>query len=357
MDVSRFSVESVIIHDIPKRGVGNASTGPILSDECADLTTPLREFFQARVRSSLTTAGREITPLPPVDVPATDNEPARQVAVSPVPQAVAEFLAGTVDADTLVPFSKDIAHVLYEAHTLATSGGLLIVMLGTVVDRPAVALLKVEREEGLGLEYQAVGDHHVMMVEHLNNIMMTQNTKVFKAGMFALYNNSLSGFASDEQSGAAKIGKVAEFFLKTFLGCTYAETSAVLTLKFFKATEAFLSQRVGVAARAGYLQALLVEMHRGQPSVNVQTFAADHMGELADDYLHEIQDAGIPLGGFQKNDQFVSDQMSRLQWTTESGTRIVAPSAEYGDSVKIEALENGDIQISVVGRIKALKPT
>jgi hypothetical protein len=355
LDATSFTVQSVIIHDVP-RPAPDGSNGAILTDACTPLDADLRTYFQSKVRGSVERAGRAVVPLPPTSVEVPEGEEPLFERESPVPDLLEQYLSGEATEDDLVPFSQGVAQHLFAAQTRSMSPGLLLVLRGVIGGDVAVALLKVEREEGLGLEYEEVKGQHVMSVEHLRNIMMTENTKVYKAGVFGLSRGSLVGIASDEQSGPATVGAVAAFFLRGFLGCEYAEDSAALTERFYKITSKFLRERVGVVARADYLHSMLVEIQSNAPTINVAAFCRNHISEdHRDEYLNEIRDQGIPTDGFQKDVGLIANRISNLELRTEGGIRVVAPSEEYGlRHVEVSSYDEGETIITIVGRINRI---
>lgn len=104
MNVGPFTIESLIVHDVPRR-LAHEEGGeePLLSDVPSHLDTSLRNFFTERIKRSLARNHYEV-----------ERDPA---STSPVPDRVTELIgaaAGDVD-EVLVQTSQEMAEHLFQA--------------------------------------------------------------------------------------------------------------------------------------------------------------------------------------------------------------------------------------------------
>lgn len=138
--------------------------------------------------------------------------------------------------------SQDAARHLYAVQGGSNSEGLLVVCGVTVEGRTGVALMKLEEEEGVQVEQSTVSGKPTLSVTVLDNLMLTDNTRVFKAGVFWMSGNRLVGVASDEQQGTPL--DIADYFLAQFLGCRLERRPDVLTRAFYDTATRFISEEV-----------------------------------------------------------------------------------------------------------------
>ena len=342
MDLGTLFIDKLIVHDVPKRLKGQESDGPILSEIESPSTAEIQNYFKEKTVGTLKEIRYEVA-----DDPGTD---------SPVPGLSAELLAGQRD---LVPASQDMAKHLFKCQSGVNSAGLLVVGLGTIDGAAALTLMKLQREEGVRVRQQSFEGSRTFNIEHVQNLLLTDQTRVFKAGLFIasqIDGELIDGLVSDNQRGYSPRTEIASFFLEDFLGCQLRESSDVMTKEFFEATEDFINERVSDPVnRASYQSALIAEMNSNRTQIRPQSFAGSHFKDSdRTRYIAYLGDQGV-RGTVPKDTTLVRSQISRIQVDLESGISVIASSEAFDSHVELESLDDDQVRMKIEDRLKRVK--
>jgi hypothetical protein len=259
MNLNSFRLTTLVVHDVPQPDEVRGAL--VLTDAEIPLDAQLRGYFERKITQSLVNRGLEAI--------ADPNESAT------VRNGIAAILATHTD---LVAVSKTFAEHLDRSQTKRNPAGLLAVGIGRVDEGDVVAVLKLEREQGLRLRINIVGDHTEVDLQFLRDLTLTDKTKIFKTSLLRLGQagdaDSMYGVVSDDQRGRDDGAGVATFFLATFLGCQLRTNPEKATRDFVLATEAFINQDVtSVERRANYQIALLAKLQDQSPDIRPRDFA------------------------------------------------------------------------------------
>jgi hypothetical protein len=320
MNWRRFEADEVIIHDIPRRFVHQAAQQLTFSTAAEAVGPPLKGFLERKVVGSLGRQGFDV-----------QRDPALP---SPVPQQIADLLD---DGTRLVDVSKEMAQALYTAQTGVSPEGLLAVVLGKIDGNPAVAMLKVERLQGVRVEQR----QQSLTLQYINDLVLNEKTRVFKAAVFEKRGQSLDtldGRVADDQRGLEVNADVASFWLSTFLGCRFKVEPRIATRDFFSATESFIDEEVSSPERkARYAIALQAQMHSMTRDIVPIAFAQS--GFEADDvaaYRSFMTARLVSVAeAFEKDNSLISNQLSRLRIDYESGLMLLGPSEQVDGLVEL----------------------
>jgi hypothetical protein len=168
-DLALLTVSRVIIHEVPHR---RENTAPVLSEIESPMDADIRQLIKERIIATVgdPTKSFEIEPDPQT--------------TSPVPGLIAAHLT-TSPADVLVENSQAMAQHLFTTQPTTSPGGLLLVILGTIAENPAVIILKLEKEEGARIvPHPAAGGKRTFDIKHYKDLILTPKTKVFKIALF-----------------------------------------------------------------------------------------------------------------------------------------------------------------------------
>jgi hypothetical protein len=326
----------VIVHEVPYRLVDTEGVEPNLSDAAPPLNAELKNYFRERIRGSLRRAAFDVL----FDANST----------SPMPELVGALLAGS---QRLVSRSKKMAQHLNAVQTGANSGGLLVVATGSLEGTASVAVLKLEKEQGVRVREATVSGKHTLSLQHIRELMLTERTRVFKAGLFWQDGDVVVGLVSDNQiPGSA----VADFFLRKFLGCTLRMAPDVITRRFVDATESFINDDVlDPSRKARYQIALLSEVSRAVDRVQPRNFAIEHLEvEDQDRYLDALRNWEIPIRAFPKNLELVKSRIQKMRLDFESGLILLAPPEVAEDKLKIESRPDGRTRVEFEDELKGI---
>lgn len=259
MNLDSFRLTSLVVHDVPQPDEDRE--GLILTDSEIPLDAQLRGYFERKIVQSLTNRGLEVI--------ADPNETAI------VRDGVGLILDNHAE---LVPVSKTFAEHLDRSQTKRNPAGLLAIGIGRVDKGDVVAVLKLEREQGLRLRIDVVGDHAEVDLQFLRDLTLTDKTKIFKTTLLRLERpgeaDSMYGVVSDDQRGRDEGAGVATFFLATFLGSQLKTNPEKATRDFVLAAEMFINHDVqSDERRADYQIALLAKLQAQSLDIRPREFA------------------------------------------------------------------------------------
>lgn len=337
-DLGQLRVEGLIVHDIPRHSVHDETAGgPELSDLESDTNQVIRNFFRERMATAL---GRrafavELNPQPP----------------SPIPELIRSFL--TDSKNNLVTTSQRMATHLYDSQSGVNPGGLLTVARGKVEGRKAIAVMKLERDEGTRVSRAGEQGHRTFSVSHVRDLMLTGRTRVFKVGLFStLAPGDIRGLVCDEQ--VPRAGTVAYFFLQTFLGCQFLETPELVTERAWELGQQFFNEAIDDPETKGrYQVALTAELASNRTSVSLEEFATNHLdpGDRLP-FLEKYRLADIPTRSFAKDTRLIQPQLRRVQWTFQSDISVLADPEVVGNQLAVSQLDDGRTRLEVTDLLK-----
>jgi hypothetical protein len=335
LDYGRLAIQSVIVHQIPRTGQG----APVFSEVESPLDADLKSYIKRKIVASA--ASSYAFPVLPID--GTE---------SPVPDTVKKYLSAPRAG--FAGRSRIIADYLVKIQSRLNSEGLLTIVDGDVQTQRVLAVLKLEREAGVSVNTQSIGGKRTLVIQHVGELMLTDSTKVFKAGVFAIEGTALAGVASDHQRSNHD---VARFFLEKFLGCTYVEKPPVATKRFFEATEEFINRRIkDPRTQVKYQIALSAEMNNSRSQLRPRSFATDNLNAPdVEPYMKFLEENGA-LQSTYKDTKLVEGRMAGLQLSFTSGTTVFAPPAALESrKVIVEATESGDARVTVTDKLRSTK--
>ena len=207
----------MIFHDLPR----HKQQPPTL----AEATTVVDHSHVKHLRQKLTKVLRSTHAYPVLFDIATP---------SPVPECVRDYTADPKVAD-FVPMTQELAEHLWSHQTGGVSPGLLCVLDVEVHQYSGIAMMKLEREEGARLELSKnQSGKKTFSMSMLNNLVMTDGTRLFKTAMFVRTGDEDDDFSSlccDDQSRVTASSDMARFWLQ-FLGCQVTLAPKVATNGF-----------------------------------------------------------------------------------------------------------------------------
>jgi hypothetical protein len=325
MNLDTFEVIDAVIHDVPQGGSGE----------------PVR----------LTDAPIDLDPARGVEV-IVDPDGAACVR-----EAVRAIIA---DASEIVAASQRVAEHLDDVQTGRNSAGLLTVILGTLDRQPCVAVLKLEREQGLRFNIQTDAQgRNTVDLELLRELTLTDKTKVFKTSLFQLETPgdpaSLVGRVADDQRDRYDGIGVANFYLAKFLGCQLKASPAKTTLTFVQTLQSFINDHVANPETKGRYQiAMLAEMQSNTMDLRPRDFAQGNLDPGHDsEFLQAIRDLGMdPTVAFEKDTSLVKVQGFKISFA--HGMVLVGSTEDLDERVRLRPPEADVPGLDVDDAIKRL---
>ena len=340
MDLGTFFVQQVIVHEVPARFVSRDSAPVVLSDVPSPLDDDLRRYFREKIIHSLDTRPYA------VEHDAT--------TASPVPGLVHAFVHG--DGGNFVSVSQQLAQHLYNVQRGYNSPGLLTAIDGVIDGGRCIAVLKLEKEQGVRVRQQQLGGKQTFGIEFLRELMLTEGTRVFKAGLFPRLGTrieDLAGLVSDNQRGYTPRIEVADFFLSTYLGFKLRDAPDIATKRFFEATESFINEQVDKAeTKARYQMALSVELNSSEATVRPRRFAETHFDPSdRDPFLQTLRDSNAPTGAFDKQTDLIATRIRQMTLDFEEGVSVVGRPTAFEQNVKVTEGQDGRASVTIEGKL------
>lgn len=236
-------IDELLIHDIPQKlarrllrdSSDNKKEKPMYSQAPSGMDMKIKSFFQNKIVVTIASPSSFDVIVDP------DN-------ASPVPKLAQQYLHAD-EGEQRVFLSQNIAAFLHEKQTARNSAGLLLFARCLVAEETALAILKVEREEGIRVQREMMDTGlFIFDIEHIHDLMLTEKTKLFKMALLWEKQGSLNGTICDQQRGSS-VKEVADFFISDFLGCMLAEHPQITTKRFYGVTIKYLNEYVESAEK------------------------------------------------------------------------------------------------------------
>lgn len=343
MNLATFTIDHLIVHDVPRHRVGADDNEEILlSDIPSTLNVGLRNFFTERIKRSLSSNHYEV-----------ERDPASS---SPVPDLIASLIASEASQvdDELVTTSQEMARHLFSTQTGSNNPGLLIVCRGKVDGRTAAAILKLEREDAIRVSQVGQQGHRTFDVEYLRDLMLGKNTRVFKASIFTVPASGLDGLVSDAQKNDPN-ADVASFFLHRFLGCRLKTAPDIATRAFFTATQDFINTLEDAEKQARYEIALLAAMNTPTRTMMPGMVANQMDTHDRQAYRNYLGAHAAPTGRFDKDTRLISAQLRQMVFGFKSsGLRLSGPAEDVQQFVRFNE-GTGEAPVEIHDEVKDVR--
>jgi hypothetical protein len=345
-DLGYLRIRKVILHDVPKHTKKEEGEGPILSQVESPLSGSSSLYFKKKIVDSIkSTKAFDIT----FDA----------ISSSPVPELITEYLTKPTKS-LFIKNSQKMAEHLHNIQSGHNPPGFLAVVDCTVDDKMALAIVKLEREEGVRLQQTTVQDKRTFNFDVIKDLIFTEKTRVYKVSLFIALDEELKSMeaaVSDYQTGYFRQADVARFFLRSFLGCTLLEEAYMSTRKFYELSEQFFNEEVkDPTKRQKYYTHLVSTLHSNADSVSPESFAQLFL-ETPDrkPYLAYIRSQGLNAVSFPLDTRLIDGRLKKQLIEFEEGISIVIRSEDAEERVKWTSLANGQVKAEISGMLKAIK--
>lgn len=316
--VRTLTLHSTMVHEIPRGRMTDGGARPTLSARPTPLNPQTDRFIREEMLMTPLTGGREI-------VHATDTR-------SPIPALVRGALT---DASTLAAASRDIATHMHTVQWGSAPAGVVMASLATEagITQPRFVILKAEHQEGVRLRHTGEGANLEFQVEHLTELIMGQNSRVYKIAMFWLNSDDrLVGLMVDKQNGAS----YADYFLEEFLGCELTHSAEKQVQSFVKALDRLVNDpNLSSEKRTRYATAAVALLESPSERVRPSQFIADFLDpEDRDAFAHSLPTT-IANVDFPKDTTLVRSQIGGLRMHMNSGVTISATPDKWEDGTLV----------------------
>lgn len=352
-------VDNLILHDVPKKfskchikeNPDAAFEDIIFSDAPTEFDIALIKFFRERISSTIgSSSAFEVEFDPALSENKTQQAMKQYFEVG----SASSFPLNEPDA---IQITQNIAKYLHEVQTARNPGGILLFIPCHDQQKHGLAILKVEREEGVRIQQNVTEQGKTIFnAQHIKDLLLTNKTKLFKIVLFYQKDDAIIGFVCDQQQGVFRNREVADFFLTSFLGCKLKEEPHVSTKKFFEAATQFINgETLTNAEKLDVRTHLISELTNNLPTVNIQTFAQMALPSgKTQVFMDTMTNNNIPTF-FSKNTELIADKIKKVKYELECGIKITGTEEAVKNNMNIESCEDGRTKFELVDRIKKVE--
>lgn len=274
-----------------------------------------------------------------------------------------------METQEFVKASQNLAKKLSAAQTAGSiKEGSAVIIQGEChnagVPLRFISIIKADSDQGF---YQHFENGNILL-EYVSNMILGDSQRLIKIGFFLEDNRdpdqSLTRTPDDftlkvydHNLKQASTGTAALYFYSTFLGCKLADTSSVLTKRFFNVTASFLEKAdIGQEQRVDLKNALITRLRSNITTLEPVEFARNYLPEqIQSQFVNECEQADI-REAFSIDLALIRAKMRRQSIKFSSNVTIYAPPDIFKESIKVhsEATTEGWTDISIKGKIERM---
>lgn len=330
-DLATLHIHRLIFHDVPKR-VHGLETTPVLSEIEATLDADRIAHLRRRLVRALGSKS------------AYDVQ-FRPETQSPVPALIRTYTKGKQNLDDFVPLSQKFAQFLFEQQGGSTSSGVLSIMDTTVSSKRSLVVLKLEREEGAQLELSTKKGKQTFEMSVLDNLVLTEGTRLFKAALFVRTgpgDDDFSSGACDSQRPFGSTDELAQFWLR-FLGCKLVEEPRVATKKFFEATLNYVNEAITDPVEKTKVYDHVMSEMSWKKTLSPRTFIEEYVPKAhRESFENFLKERHVSLKQFQLDTSEIASRIRRRSYHTAKGAEVRVPE----DQAEIVSVKEESIVIA-----------
>lgn len=341
-DLATLSISRIIIHDVPYHKKAGGGGGPTLSQIESPTNAELILFISEHIKKTIK---------PPNGFQVV-RDPQSQ---SPMPQLILDILNG---GPNFVRDSQTAAMHLYAVQTGVNPGGLLAICDCQFGDGTGgLAILKLEREEGVRLQQDQVRGRNTFQLSLLHELILTQKTKLYKIGLFTEDDGEPVGTVCDQQRGYTPRSEIASFFLSTFLGFRLKEEPTVSTKRFFESAEEFINENVdNPVDQAEYHGHLVSELLSNRQIVNPNRFANDYLKTRdRQRFISHLREQGAPTVQFPKDNELIDPRLKKTVIEFESGIQVRGKQEALDEKMTLRRQQGREVEATIKDRLKDIR--
>jgi len=343
LDFSTLNISNIVVHDIPKHKKGDLTIEPTYGQQESELTTTLKLFFKDKVVQSLKSSRSYNV--------VFDDE-----TESIVPWQIKTLIESK--GTGLITNSKLIAKHLFEIQVGNNAAGILVCIFGKLSKQNVCILMKLERDKGAQLTLNP--KTHSFNIEEVQNLMLTEKTKIFKVALFLLrdeFELKYDGFIMDHQTDMRRKKDITTWFLGKFLGCKPFEDPKIATQKFYNYTRAYIATIEDKIEQAEYLMHLNSYVQKNTKKLSPKEFAEDYLKttELKNNYKNYLKTKNFSFTSFQRDITQITGQVKKITVLFQNGITIIGDKGEFGNRVKLEKLKDGQHKAIIKSKIKKIE--
>jgi hypothetical protein len=340
-DFSTLSIQNVIIHEVIKQNKSDDKVPPIYSEIESPLDNEIKNFLKDKVINTIGSKRSQ-------EIILNEELP------SPLPEIVTAFFSNNFENNIFINLSKKIASHLNEIQGGRNPGGFVNILQGSNCNQKIIGILKIEREEGARLEQSERNGKKTYEITNIKDLVLSPHTKLLKICVFYKIDEVIEGRICDNQLTSK--GEVADFFLKSFLGCQLKYNPATKTKEFYEASLRFIKDKVDdPRIQSKYKLHLHSYISNEGRKINPRIFATSSLDvNYRDEYERYLGHKGIEIGDFIKDTSYIDSKIEKMMLEFENGIQIVGTQRDFDQKVSVQSLENGNTKAIVESKLKKI---
>jgi len=253
---------------------------------------------------------------------------------SPVPNEIRELTKSRASSKDFVIRSQSLAQYLFQQQTGAVSPGLLCVIDVAASHHDGLVLMKLEREAGAQLQLTNKSGKRTFSMEVLDDLVLTEGTRLFKTAMFLRTGKGDHDFRSsvgDSQLNAQTSDQFAKFWMR-FLGCMFVVEPKVATQRFYATAVDFVNTTVTDSV----VKAVINDSLHSELLSNIKVFSPRQFienyvpADYQNSFVEHFKERKISLAAFPKDLSDIAGRLRRRAYQTSKGAMISVPEEEAG---------------------------
>lgn len=357
-NLSSLVVDNLIVHDVPKKFSKKFvyenpeidAEDIILSEVPTEFDSELTRFFHDRITGTIGTSNAFEIELDPLNDTSNTQSAIKEYF------EIGTKIGFPLDESDYIRITQKIAVELHDVQTAKNPGGMLLFIPCHSNQKHGLAILKVEREEGVSIkrDYDNQGKT-TFSAQHIKDLMLTKNTRLFKIVLFYQENSNIIGYLCDQQQCSGN-REVANFFLSDFLGCKLKEEASMSTKKFFEVTTDFINNEgFSDNEKVDIHTHLVSELTNNVQSIQVLDFARRSIpNEKIQRFMDSISKNKV-ASIFLKDSSLILDKLKRVRYELECGIKILGSESVIKEKLTLYALEEGQTKIELTDRIRKVE--
>lgn len=337
VELKPFTVNTLIVHEVPKQV--NGYQAPILSADASPLDEKSRVFLEALALRSIQNHGFSV-----------EHDPDTK---SPTPANIAALLADP--AKELLGQSQSIASFLAQSQSGLSSEGLVVVAVGTCDSAPTVLIAKLEKAKGVRVvSGKTETGATVLQIQFVPDLMLSESTQLYKAGIFQKGDSSIEGYVSDHQNAGDRRHAIAQFFLTKFLGFKLTLVPKVATKSFADSVLTYVNTcALPAEKKADLAMSLQTELKSQRTNITPVAFARSYLPpEMNKDFMEHLRSSGAPTTKFAKDNELVRPLLKRSHLDFETGLMVSGPVEIMKERVRLRASKDGNVKVEFEDKFK-----
>lgn len=357
--LSSLVIDTLIVHDVPKRfsqkyrkeNPESDEEDIILSEVPTEFDQELTRFFHDRITATIGSSNAF-----QIEFDSTLNDSKAQSSIKEYFDIGINSTFPLQECDS-IRLTQETARELHHVQTAKNPGGMLLFIPCHSNQKNGIAILKVEREEGVRILRDSNDRGQTTFnVQHIKDLMLTKKTKLFKIVLFYKDDDNIIGYLCDQQQGTLSTKEVADFFLVDFLGCKLKQEPHVSTKKFFETATDFINNTtLSDSEKVEIHTHLISELTNNIQMINALDFSRRCLPTAKiQEFMDSLKNNNVPIT-FLKDITLIKDSIKKVRYELECGIKISGSEDVIKEKLIFSIVEEGRTKIELVDRIKKVE--